>query len=320
MTELSRRTVLAGSTAAIGALSVAPSFLEGFFSSATAQSAAFNKYKIGSIEVAVIHDGAFTPALPERFVTNQPKEEVAKALKAAGLDGEKLNIPINPSVFQNGNRIVLIDTGMGAAVNASNPALGNTVKNLAAAGYDAGKVTDVVISHFHSDHINGLVTGDQPTFPNAQVWVPAAEMAYWTDESQMARAPENRKSDFGNVKRVIVNGLKNKVTHYEHGKEIVPGLTTMATLGHSPGHTSFVLASGQDKVFIQSDVTNIPSLFVTNPGWHITFDQDANMAEATRRKVYDMLAAEKMRVQGFHFPLPSLGRIEKAGNGYRLTA
>jgi hypothetical protein len=80
-----------------------------------------------------------------------------------------------------------------------------------------------------------------------------------------------------------------------------------------------VLASGNDKVFIQSDVTNIPSLFVTNPGWHIMFDQDPKLAEATRRSTYDMLAKEKMRVQGFHFPLPSLGRIEKTASGYRLT-
>lgn len=318
MSELSRRTLLAGSTAAVGALSVAPSFLEGFLSSASAQSAGFYKYKIGAIEVATIQDGTFSLPLPERFVTNQPKEEVSKALKAAGLDGEKLNIPLNPVAFKNGNRIVLIDTGMGTAMNEKNPAVGNTMKNLAAAGFDPAKVTDVVISHFHADHINGLLAGDKPAFPNAQIWVPAAEMKFWTDDGELSRAPDNRKGDFGNVKRVL-SGLNNKVTQYQHGKEVVPGLMAMATLGHSPGHTSYVLASGNDKVFIQSDVTNLPALFLTNPGWHVTFDQDPKMAEATRRKTYDMVAAQKMRVQGFHFPLPSLGRIEKTKTGYNLT-
>jgi glyoxylase-like metal-dependent hydrolase (beta-lactamase superfamily II) len=122
------------------------------------------------------------------------------------------------------------------------------------------------------------------------------------------------------VKRVFADGLKNKVTQYEHGKEVVPGLTAIATFGHSPGHTSFVLASGSDKLFIQSDVTNVPYLFLENPGWHVMYDQDAKMAEETRRKSYDMVSAEKMRVQGFHFPFPSLGRVEKAGNDYRLIA
>jgi len=320
MTGLSRRTMLAGSAASAGALSLAPSFIEAYFNSAMAQAAGFNKYKVGSIDVCGIADGVNTFPLPDRFVVNQPKEEVVKALKAAGQDGEKLSIPFNPVAFQNGSRVVLIDTGMGPAANTQNPNVGNTVKNLTAAGIDPNKVTDVVISHFHGDHINGLLNGTNPTFPNAQVWVPAPEWKYWTDEGELGRAPEGRKGAFANVKRIFADGLKNKVTQYEHGKEVVPGLTSVATLGHTPGHTSFVLASGNDKVFIQSDVTNVPYLFVNNPGWHVQFDQDAKMAEETRRKTFDMLSAEKMRVQGFHFPFPSLGRIEKAGDGYKLVA
>ncbi|MFX6811603.1 hypothetical protein ABTH44_18315, partial [Acinetobacter baumannii] len=93
----------------------------------------------------------------------------------------------------------------------------------------------------------------------------------------------------------------------EHGKDVAPGLQAVATLGHTPGHTSFILSSGNDKVFIQSDVTNNPAVFVANPGWHLMFDQDPQMAEATRRKVYDMLSADKMRVQGFHYPFPAIG-------------
>jgi glyoxylase-like metal-dependent hydrolase (beta-lactamase superfamily II) len=319
MSELSRRTLLAGSTAAVGALSVAPSFLEGFFSSAMAQSAGFNKYKVGAIEVVAATDGANTFPLPDRFVLNQSKEEVVKALQAAKLDGEKLTIPFNPLAFRNGNRLVVVDTGMGPAANEKTPNVGNFVKNLAAGGVDAAKVTDVVISHFHGDHINGLLNGTNPTYPNAQVHVPALEWKYWTDEGEMGKAPDGRKPAFANVKRVFADGLKNKVTQYQHGKQVVPGLLAMATIGHTPGHTSFMLSSGNDKVFIQSDVTNIPALFVTNPGWHVTFDQDAKQAEETRRKIYDMLAAQKIRVQGFHFPFPALGRIEKTKTGYNLV-
>jgi glyoxylase-like metal-dependent hydrolase (beta-lactamase superfamily II) len=320
MIELSRRTVLAGSAASAGALSFAPSFIEAFFNSAMAQAAGFNKYKVGSIEVVAAADGVNTFPLPDRFVVNATKDEVVAALKAAGQDGEKLSIPFNPLAFTNGNRVVVVDTGMGPAANEKSPNVGNFVKNIAAGGIDAAKVTDVVISHFHPDHINGLLNGANLTYPNAQVHVPAPEWKYWTDEGELSRAPDARKGAFATVKRIFADGLKNKVTQYEHGKEVVPGLTAMATIGHTPGHTSFVLASGNDKLFIQSDVTNVPALFVTNPGWHVMFDQDAKMAEETRRKTFDMLASEKMRVQGFHYPFPALGRIEKAGNGYKLVA
>jgi hypothetical protein len=81
---------------------------------------------------------------------------------------------------------------------------------------------------------------------------------------------------------------------------------------------SYVVASGDKKVYVQADVTNHPALFARNPGWHAFFDQDPKMAEETRRKVYDMLVAEKMMVQGFHYPFPSVGYIEKAGSGYRV--
>jgi len=104
---------------------------------------------------------------------------------------------------------------------------------------------------------------------------------------------------------------------YDEGKEVVPGITAVATPGHTVGHRSHVLASGSNQVYVQADVTHVPFLFVRNPGWHAFYDQDPVMAEATRRKVYDMLVAEKMLVQGFHYPFPSLAYVEKSGSGYR---
>ena len=121
------------------------------------------------------------------------------------------------------------------------------------------------------------------------------------------------KGVFAGFRRVF-DALGRKVTQYEAGKELVPGITAVATHGHTPGHMSHIVSSGNGKVYIQADVTNLP-MFVRNPGWHLMFDQDAKMAEATRRKVYDMLVAEKMMVQGFHYPFPALAYIEKSGNG-----
>jgi glyoxylase-like metal-dependent hydrolase (beta-lactamase superfamily II) len=125
------------------------------------------------------------------------------------------------------------------------------------------------------------------------------------------------KGVFAGLRRVF-DALGRKVTRYQPDKEVAPGITSVATPGHTPGHSSFIVASGSDKVFVQADVTHTP-VFVRNPGWHAMYDQDANMAEATRRKVYDMLAADKMMVQGFHYPFPSRAYIEKTATGYRET-
>ena len=138
------------------------------------------------------------------------------------------------------------------------------------------------------------------------------------DDAEMAKQTTDRmKGVFAGARRVFDN-LGRKVTQYDANKEIAPGITSLATYGHTPGHISYVIASGNAKVFVQSDVTNNP-LFVRNPGWHLMFDQDPQMAEATCRRVYDMLVADKMMVQGFHYPFPAHAYIEKTADGYRET-
>jgi glyoxylase-like metal-dependent hydrolase (beta-lactamase superfamily II) len=108
------------------------------------------------------------------------------------------------------------------------------------------------------------------------------------------------------------------VTKYEWGKEVAPGITAIDTSGHTPGHTAFAVASGNGRVLVQSDVTNIPEFFLRNPNWHVMFDIDPAKAAETRHKFYDMASAEKALVVGFHFSFPSMGYVEKDGAGYRL--
>ena len=177
----------------------------------------------------------------------------------------------------------------------------------------------VVISHFHADHVNGLLTADNKlAFPNAEILVPAPEWKFWMDDGEMSRASAGRMQElFANNRRVF-DALGRKVTPYEMGKEVAPGILAVATPGHSAGHTSHIISSGSGKVFVQADVTNLPRLYLCAiPAGMPSFDQDPKMAEEIRRKVYDMLAAEKMMVQGFHYPFPAVAYVEKTGTGYR---
>jgi len=319
--ELTRRHALAGAAA----LAVSP-LLPNAPAKAAApladkQAPSFYRYKVGDAQVNAISDGVNTFPLGDTFVLNAKKDQVNAALEKAFLPKDKMSIHFAPLVINTGGKLVVVDTGNGPGAFASSKGnVGQFASNMAAAGFDPKAVDMVVISHFHGDHINGLLTADNvAAFPNAEVLVPAAEWKYWMDDGEMSRAGERLQAGFKNARRVFDAGLKKKVTPYEAGKDVAPGLLAVASLGHTPGHTSFILSSGSDKVFIQSDVTNHPSLFVTNPGWHLMFDQDPAMAETTRRKVYDMLVAEKIRVQGFHFPFPANGFVDKDGNGYRLV-
>src|SRR5262249_14542188 len=157
-------------------------------------------------------------------------------------------------------------------------------------------------------------------FPNAEILVPAAEHKFWMDDGEMSRATPGRMQGlFKDNRRVISGEILKRTATYEWGKEIAPGINSVSTPGHTVGHTSYVIASGSARLFVFSDVTNRPELFVRNPGWHAFFDQIPDMAETTRRKVLDMLIADKMLVQTFHAPFPALGHMEKDGQGYRFV-
>jgi glyoxylase-like metal-dependent hydrolase (beta-lactamase superfamily II) len=321
MIELSRRTLLAG-TAAVAGTALAPLHAPtaaAAVAQAGTQAPGWYRYKVGTTEVTVVTDGVNRVKFPDSFVTNVKRDQVNAALTAAYLEKDMVAIPYSPIAVNTGSKLVVIDTGTGEAnFERSKGVAGQFHRNLKAAGIDRNAVNTVIISHFHGDHINGLLTPDnKPSFPNAEILVPAAEWKYFMDDAEMGKQTTDRMKGVFAGARKVFDGLGRKVTPYEPGKELVPGITSIATYGHTPGHNSHIISSGSSTVYVQADVTNVPFLFARNPGWHLMFDQDAKMAEETRRKVYDMLAADRMMVQGFHYPFPAHAYIEKTATGYR---
>ena len=324
MSELNRRDLLTGA-AVIGAASVLPLASQPASAAAPtagAQAPGFYRYKVGSIECTSINDGARTFPLPDTWVTNVSKDQAIAAAAAAYMPKGMVTVPFNPQLINTGGKLVLLDCGNGiSAFDATKGQAGRLMQNLAAAGVDPKSIDIVLMSHLHPDHTNGIRAADNSmAFPNAEIMVPAKDWDFWTSEENAAKAESNQmmKNYFANVKK-IYTGIEKKVTKYDWDKEVVPGLTSIGTPGHTPGHTSFALASGDQKILISADVTNIPEFFLRNPDWHVAYDADPDMAQKTRHKFYDMAVAEKATVVGFHFPFPAVGHVEKDGNGYRLV-
>ncbi len=324
MTNLDRRQLLAGA-AAVGATTALSPFPTSTATAAVpasgAQAPGFYRYKVGSFECTSINDGARTFPMPDTFVKNAPKEEALAAADAAYMPKGMVTIPFNPQLINTGSKLVLIDCGNGIAnFEPSKGAVGRTLPNLTAAGVDPKSVDVVLISHLHPDHTSGIRAADgSMAFPNAEIMVPAVDWAFWMSDENAAKAQSNEmmKNFFAAAKKTFA-GIESKVTKYDWGKEVVSGITSIGTPGHTPGHTSFAIASGNSKILIQADVTNIPELFLRNPDWHVSFDTDGELAQTTRHKFYDMAAAEKATVVGFHFAFPSVGHVEKDGTKYRL--
>jgi glyoxylase-like metal-dependent hydrolase (beta-lactamase superfamily II) len=155
-------------------------------------------------------------------------------------------------------------------------------------------------------------------FPNAEIYVPAVEYTFWMDPALIEKLPEPRRPLARRIQEMFPL-MKDKVHQFEWDKEVVPGIRAIDARGHTPGHTAFHMSSGNDQLIVLSDTTNIPALFVKNPGWRAAFDQDAPTAEASRRKLLDRAVADKAIVCGYHFPFPAAGTIVKDGTGYAFV-
>jgi glyoxylase-like metal-dependent hydrolase (beta-lactamase superfamily II) len=325
MTQLTRRTMLGG------AATVSAATMMGGLSGTTEVRAAapatgkqapgFYRYKTGDFEVTVVTDGKVVTPLSDAYVANAKKDQVNQVIAENYLPENSATHLYTPVVVNTGSKLVVIDTGLGLGTFAqSKGAAGQFHSNLAAAGIDPKSVDMVVISHFHGDHINGLLDAENKlAFPNAEVVVPAGEWKQWMDDSNMSKAAGTPiEGNYKNSRRVF-GAIGNKVTQYEDGKELVAGIKAIATPGHTPGHMSYLVTSGPRSMIVQSDITaGMAFLFVKNPDWQLAFDMDKPTAVQSRKKIYDMAIAEKIPVQGFHFPFPGVAHVEKDGNGYRL--
>ncbi|WP_245615685.1 MBL fold metallo-hydrolase [Afifella pfennigii] len=274
------------------------------------------RYRLGDFTVTQITDGMAARPLDAGFVVNAELEDVQGALQEAFLPPDKLFIPFTPLTLRSGDELVLFDTGFG---ESGPPTAGQLARGMAAAGIDPAAVSCVVISHFHPDHILGLTTkAGEPIYPNAEVMVPEPEYAFWMSDDNKANAPEGRRGNFDMAQKIF-GALGERVSQFKWDAEVMPGVTAIDAHGHTPGHTVFAIESGDERLMFLADTTNHPALFVRHPDWAAVFDQDAEAARQTRRRLLDMAAEERMRVAGYHFPFPATGHIAKDGEGYRFV-
>lgn len=313
MAIITRRETLLGA-AAVAALGLSGRVV--FAAGTSANAKGYYSYKVGDIEIIGVHDGYWEMPLNPGFVGNAELEDVQDALEAAGHPRDIVPINFAQTVIRTGGKTILVDAGTGGQLA---PTAGTMVEHLQAAGIEPGDIDAILVSHYHPDHIFGLMQkgSTAPAFPETEIMVPAKEHAFWTDPGTAAAMPEDRRPVIDRIKATL--GTWENVTPFEPGKELAPGVVAEAAYGHTPGHTAFVVSSGNDTLVIAGDIANVPALFVQNPGWHAAFDMDKNEAEAARRAMFDRVIADKALIAGYHFGFPNAGRIEKDGDGYAFV-
>lgn len=280
-----------------------------------AGNAAHYRFQVGEIAATVLSDGLIGGP-PRVYAGDAPEAELQEVLRRAFLPADHMTLNLNTLLIETGGRRILLEAGAGQTMG---PNGGRLFVNLAAIGLSARDIDAVVVSHTHPDHVGNLRTSDgEKAFPRAVVFAPQADWAFFVqndpDLSYMP-VPDDFRRRFGAAIKQSVEPIASDVQLYQAGTEIVPGLTTIAAPGHTPGMATFLVHSGRDQLLLTADLAYHPVVNIDRP-WRPGPDRDRDTALASRRRIFDRAAADRLPVLGFHHPFPGLGRILRTDTGY----
>jgi glyoxylase-like metal-dependent hydrolase (beta-lactamase superfamily II) len=276
------------------------------------QAPGYYRMALGDFEVTALNDGTFD--MPwDQLLTNATPADMEKALKA-----NFLSMPVESSVngflVNTGAKLVLIDAGSGTMFV---PTTGKLIANLKAAGYQPEQVDEIYITHFHADHVGGLVTGDQRAFPNAVVRADKSEADYWLSKEKMNAAPEGARGSFQKAQAALGPYVSaGKFQPFTGDTDLVPGVKAISARGHTPGHTIYAIESKGQKLVLWGDLMHAAAMQFPDPSVAIKFDTDSVAAAAQRKKAYADAAAGGYWIGAAHLPFPALGHLKTASPGY----
>jgi glyoxylase-like metal-dependent hydrolase (beta-lactamase superfamily II) len=270
-----------------------------------------HRFALGDFEVTTILDGSMVMSASPPFLVGRSQEDVAQISKAAHLPPNQIENGFVPTLVNTGSELVLFDTGFGAM--GRDKGAGNLKARLALAGYTPEDVDVIAFTHMHPDHIGGLMEGGKPAFPNARLMMGQQEFDAWHSG---ALIPEQRAANRELFIKIIAP-LADQFTFLKDGDTVTSGVTAMEAFGHSLGHMMYHLESAGRRALIWGDVANHYVYSVRYPTNPVAFDDDKDMAIATRKRVLDMVHTDGLLVTGHHMPFPSVGYIEKCADTYR---
>jgi glyoxylase-like metal-dependent hydrolase (beta-lactamase superfamily II) len=264
--------------------------------------------QIGDITVTALSDGVL--AAPLDVVLGVERAEIEQL--AGRKPGEPLPIAVNAFLLERAGKLALVDAGSG---NSMGPTLGGVPQNLRALGVAPERIETIFLTHLHPDHSNGLVDdAGNAIYPNAEVVLHETEAAFWLDRDEASGATERIRRNIAKT-AVTTAPYRARMRTVRDG-EAVPDISALLLAGHTPGHTGWLIQSGKDSLLIWGDLVHLAAIQIARPDTGLVYDVDPQAACATRRRMFDRVAADKLVVAGAHLDFPGFGTIVRKGSGF----
>jgi glyoxylase-like metal-dependent hydrolase (beta-lactamase superfamily II) len=269
--------------------------------------------RIGDIVVTALSDGYLDGTV--EVMQNIAPTEATQMLTDKFRPGRRTSV--NCYLVYAAGRLALIETGSGDYLL---PTAGKLQQNLKAAGVNPADIETVLLTHMHPDHSAGLTdpkTGEK-FFPNAELIVHENEPRHWRDDGAMNRADDRARKLYFECAREQMAPYHNQTRTFANSVEVFPGVTSLPLLGHTPGHSGYMIASGGKSLLIWGDIIHVPEVQVPRPDVTMAFDTDPHEAAATRKRTFDMVATDKQLIAGMHVHFPGFAHLVKQGDSYLM--